>query len=176
MIDKIKHGELNCVIVKDLSRLGRNYLEAGNYLEQIFPFYKVRFISVLDGYDSIHANASDEGLVIPLKNLINASYSKDISKKATSAIKIKMKQWAYRHRYVPYGYKKDPETKDHLIIDTDVACNVKDIFKWYRQGKSLENIAGWLNKNNIPCRHVTSMKKGKLKKNAIKIQYGQALQ
>lgn len=163
MMDKIKHGELNCVIVKDLSRLGRNYLEAGNYLEQVFPFYKVRFISVLDGYDSIHTNASDEGLVIPLKNLINASYAKDISQKATSAIEIKMKQGAYRHRYVPYGYKKDPETKGHLIIDTDVACNVKDIFKWYRQGKSLGNIAGWLNKNNIPCPARYQYEKGEVK-------------
>lgn len=163
MMDKIKQGEINCVIVKDLSRLGRNYLEAGNYLEQVFPFYKVRFISVLDGYDSIHPGASDEGLVIPLKNLINASYSKDISQKAISAIRIRMKQGAYRHRYVPYGYKKDPETKGHLIIDPDVACNVKDIFKWYRQGKSLGSIAGQLNKEEIPCPARYQYEKGEIK-------------
>jgi len=163
MMDKIKQGKLNCVIVKDLSRLGRNYLEAGNYLEQVFPFYKVRFISVSDRYDSIHANAADEGLVIPLKNLVNASYAKDISKKAASAIEVKMKQGAYRHRYVPYGYKKDPEKKGHLIIDTDTACNVKDIFRWYRQGESLGGIAGQLNKKEIPCPARYQYEKGEIK-------------
>ncbi|MCI9079613.1 MAG: recombinase family protein [Lachnospiraceae bacterium] len=163
MMDKIKQGKLNCIIVKDLSRLGRNYLEAGNYLEQVFPLYKVRFISVLDGYDSIHANAADEGLVIPLKNLVNASYAKDISKKAASAIEVKMKQGAYRHRYVPYGYKKDPGNKGYLIIDPDTACNVRDIFRWYRQGESLGGIAGQLNKKKIPCPARYQYEKGEIK-------------
>ena len=77
-------GKINCIVVKDLSRLGRNYLEAGNYLEQIFPFFRVRFISITDGYDSNSPDVTDESLIIPLKNIINEGYAKDISLKITT--------------------------------------------------------------------------------------------
>ena len=83
MMRDMKSGHINCIVVKDLSRLGRNYLEAGNYIEQIFPFFNVRFISITDGYDSISPNFTDEALIIPLKNIINEGYAKDISLSAT---------------------------------------------------------------------------------------------
>ena len=92
MMQDMKSGLINCIVVKDLSRLGRNYLEAGNYLEQIFPFFKVRFISITDGYDSISPDFTDEALIIPLKNIINEGYAKDISVKVSSAIATRKRQ------------------------------------------------------------------------------------
>lgn len=151
MMDAIKAGKVNCVIVKDLSRLGRNYLDAGTYLEQIFPFYHVRFISVMDGYDSLHSNAVDEGMIIPLKNLINASYAKDISKKVSSAMQVKMRQGKYLGNHAPYGYEKDPKDKGHLLIDQKVSGNVRMIFEWFLQGMSLGKIARQLNEQGILC-------------------------
>lgn len=81
MIADMRAGEIDCIVVKDLSRLGRNYLEMGDYLEKIFPFFGIRFIAVTDCYDSINPNATEDGLIVPLKNLINEAYAKDMSKK-----------------------------------------------------------------------------------------------
>lgn len=81
MITDMRAGEIDCIVVKDLSRLGRNYLETGDYLEKIFPFFVIRFIAVTDCYDSINPNVTDDGLMVPLKNLINEAYAKDKSKK-----------------------------------------------------------------------------------------------
>lgn len=85
LMEDAKAGKVNCIIVKDLSRLGRNYIEAGNYLEKIFPFMGVRFIAISDGYDSENLKPEDTGLLLPLKNIINASYAKDLSQKVSSA-------------------------------------------------------------------------------------------
>ena len=91
MMQDMKDGKINCIVVKDLSRLGRNYLEAGNYLEQIFPFFRVRFISITDGYDSNSPDVTDESLIIPLKNIINEGYAKDISLKITTSFELAQK-------------------------------------------------------------------------------------
>ena len=111
MMEDMKQGRINCIVVKDLSRLGRNYLEAGNYLEQNFPFFKIRFISITDGYDSFSPDFTDEALMIPLKNIINEGYAKDISLKVSSSIATRKKQGKFMGKYPPYGYLKDPADK-----------------------------------------------------------------
>ena len=94
----VRSGRVNCVVVKDLSRLGRNYLEAGDYIEKIFPFFGVRFIAVTDGYDSLVSNSSEDGLVVPLKNLVNEAYAKDISKKICTSFENQFKPGILRRR------------------------------------------------------------------------------
>ena len=121
MIKDMRAGRLDCILVKDLSRLGRNYLETGNYLESIFPIFGIRFISVTDHYDSLTAKASEDGLIVPLKNLINEAYAKDISKKVSSSVLARQKQGKHIAGKPPYGYKKDPEDIHHLIIDESVS-------------------------------------------------------
>ncbi len=108
MMDEIRAGKVDCVVVKDLSRFGRNYIEAGNYIEKVFPFMGVRFIAINDSYDSLDRNQSDS-LIIPFKNLINDAYCKDISVKIRSQLEIKRKNGEYIGAFVVYGYLKDPE-------------------------------------------------------------------
>lgn len=103
MVADMRAGEIDCIVVKDLSRLGRNYLEAGDYLEKIFPFFGVRFIAVTDGYDSINPNTAEDGLIVPLKNLINEAYAKDMSKKISTAIDIKQRQGKFIGSRAAYG-------------------------------------------------------------------------
>lgn len=151
MMQDMKSGLINCIVVKDLSRLGRNYLEAGNYLEQIFPFFKVRFISITDGYDSIAPNFTDEALMIPLKNIINEGYAKDISVKVSSAIATRKKQGKFMGKLPLYGYLKDSEDKNHLIIDPEASLIVQRVFQMKLEGTSLGLIAKQMNEEGIPC-------------------------
>lgn len=151
MMQDMRNGIINCIVVKDLSRLGRNYLEAGNYLEQIFPFFKVRFISITDGYDSISPDFTDEALIIPLRNIINEGYAKDISIKVSSAFATRKKQGKYMAKNPVYGYLKDPDDKNHLIIDPEASLIVKRIFQMRLDGVSLGKIAQTLNDEGIPC-------------------------
>ena len=151
MMQDMRDGIINCIVVKDLSRLGRNYLEAGNYLEQIFPFFKVRFISITDGYDSISPDFTDEALIIPLRNIINEGYAKDISIKVSSAFETRKKQGKYMAKNPVYGYLKDPEDKNHLVIDPEASLIVKRIFQMRLDGTSLGKIAKMLNDEGIPC-------------------------
>ncbi len=150
MVADMRAGKFDCVIVKDLSRLGRNYLEAGNYLESIFPIFGIRFISITDHYDSLTAKASEDGLIVPLKNLINEAYAKDISKKVKSSLDAMKRQGKYTAEKLPYGYKRDPEDKHHLIVDEAVADNVARIFEEKAAGKSDIKIAAGLNDDDIP--------------------------
>lgn len=151
MMQDMKDGRINCIVVKDLSRLGRNYLEAGNYLEQIFPFFKVRFISITDGYDSISPDFTDEALIIPLKNIINEGYAKDISVKVSSAIATRKRQGKFMSKVPLYGYLKDPEDKNHLVIDPEAAAIVQRVFQMKLDGLSLGLIAKQMNEEGIPC-------------------------
>lgn len=151
MMQDMKNGLINCIIVKDLSRLGRNYLEAGNYLEQIFPFFKVRFISITDGYDSISPNETDEALIIPLKNIINEGYAKDISIKVSSALATRKRQGKFMGKLPLYGYLKDPDDKNHLVVDPEASVVVKRIFQMKLAGVSLGMIAKQLNDEAISC-------------------------
>ena len=150
MIQDMKDGKINCIVVKDLSRLGRNYLEAGNYLEQIFPFFRVRFISITDGYDSNSPDVTDESLIIPLKNIINEGYAKDISQKITTSFETRKKQGQFMGKYPVYGYLKDPENKNHLIVNPQTSGIVKRIFQMRDSGMALGAIASQLNGEGIP--------------------------
>lgn len=150
MMQDMKDGKINCIVVKDLSRLGRNYLEAGNYLEQIFPFFRVRFISITDGYDSNSPDVTDESLIIPLKNIINEGYAKDISQKITTSFEARKKQGQFMGKYPVYGYLKDPENKNHLIVNPETCEVVKRIFQMRDSGMALGAIASQLNKEGIP--------------------------
>ena len=150
MMQDMKDGKINCIVVKDLSRLGRNYLEAGNYLEQIFPFFRVRFISITDGYDSNSPDVTDESLIIPLKNIINEGYAKDISLKITTSFESRKKQGQFMGRYPVYGYLKDPQNKNHLIVNPETCGIVKRIFQMRDSGMALGAIARQLNEEGIP--------------------------
>lgn len=150
MMQDMKDGKINCIVVKDLSRLGRNYLEAGNYLEQIFPFFRVRFISITDGYDSNSPDVTDESLIIPLKNIINEGYAKDISQKITTSFEARKKQGQFMGKYPVYGYLKDPENKNHLIVNPETCGIVKRIFQMRNSGMALGAIASQLNEEGIP--------------------------
>lgn len=150
MIADMKLGKFNCIVVKDLSRLGRNYLEAGNYMEKIFPMYGVRFICVSDGFDSLYSKPMEDGMLVPLKNLINEAYAKDISKRVSISKENQQKRGEFIGTQPPLGYLKDPEDCHHLIPDPDAMQLIKDIFAWRLEGKSVTAIARHLNKIGIP--------------------------
>lgn len=145
MVADMRAGEIDCIVVKDLSRLGRNYLEAGDYLEKIFPFFGVRFIAVTDGYDSINPNTAEDGLIVSLKNLINEAYAKDMSKKISTAIDIKQRQGKFIGSRAAYGYMKSPEDKNQLIVDREVSGIVVRIFECKARGMGNASIAKMLN-------------------------------
>lgn len=150
MMDEIREGKVDCVVVKDLSRFGRNYIEAGNYIEKVFPFMGVRFIAINDSYDSSDKSQSDS-LVVPFKNLINDAYCKDISVKIRSQLEIKRKKGEYIGAFVVYGYVKDPEDHNRIIVDTYAAEVVRAIFRWKMAGMSQNRIADKLNSQGVLC-------------------------
>ena len=122
MMEAVKAGEINCIIVKDFSRLGRNFIETGKYIEKIFPFMGVRFISVNDDYDSARPRTSSDNLIVPVKNLMNDAYCRDISIKIRSHLDIKRKKGQCIAPFAAYGYRKDEENKNRLVIDEEPAA------------------------------------------------------
>ena len=150
MMEDIRSGKINCVVVKDLSRFGRNYIEAGDYIERVFPFLGVRFIAINDNYDSLDRNQSDS-LIIPFKNLINDAYCKDISVKIRSQLEIKRKKGQFIGAFAAYGYLKDEEDHNKLVVDTYASEIVRAIFKWKIQGMSQGRIANKLNMQGVLC-------------------------
>ena len=157
MTTDIKAGKVNCVIVKDLSRFGREYIEAGRWIEKIYPALNVRFISVTDRFDSKTADFSERSFVVPIKNFINESYCRDISGKVRSHQKIKREKGEFIGAFAPYGYCKDRENKNCLVVDSYAADIVRKIFSWKIEGFSLGAIAEKLN-----VRHVQSPKDYKI--------------
>ena len=149
MMADIKAGKTNCVIVKDLSRFGRNYLDAGEYIEKIFPFLGVRFIAINDNFDSERERTSSDDLMIPFKNLINEAYCRDISVKIRSQLEIKRKRGEYLGSFAAYGYQKSEKDKNQLVIDEYAADVIRDIFKWKLEGASPKAIADRLNSSGI---------------------------
>ncbi len=117
MMQDIEKRKVNCIIVKDLSRFGRNYIETGRYLERIFPFMGVRFIAINDHYDSAEENDDKGRILIPFNNLINDTYCRDISMRVRSHLDVKRKEGQFIGSFAGYGYQKDPKDKNHLIID-----------------------------------------------------------
>ena len=162
LLEDVKQGKVNCIIVKDLSRFGRNYIECGNYLEKIFPFIDIRFIAINDGYDSNNENSS-EILLMHLKNIVNEVYAKDISKKVRSAFKEKRKNGDFIGGRAGYGYLKDPNNKNKLIINKETAPIVKYIFDLRLKAYSYRKIAVKLNDKNILSPYAYLYKIGILK-------------
>ena len=137
--------KFDTIIVKDLSRFGRDYIEAGKYIQRIFPENGIRFISVNDNYDSKSADMNDTHLILPIKNFINDSYCRDISNKVKSSQKIKREKGDFISAFAPYGYKKSDENKNKLVVDEQAAPNIKNIFDMKLLGYSSKAIADELN-------------------------------
>ena len=147
MLQDVKEQKVNCIIVKDLSRFARNYLEAGDYLEKIFPFLGVRFIAVNDQFDSEGEIFKEKDLITEFKNLANDYYSKDISKKVMASFDTKKGQGQFIGSMAPYGYILQ---ENHFVIDEPAAAVVRRIFSMKMQGKSFYEIAKVLNQEGIP--------------------------
>lgn len=144
----INAGKVNCVIVKDLSRMGREYIETGKYLEMIFPSLGVRFIAINDDVDSEKRSSGDD-LIVPIKNIMNESYCRDLSKKLRYQFRIQRSNGEYLGAFVSYGYCKSPDDKHKIVIDEYAAEVVKGIFSLFFQGYSQNMISDYLNGENI---------------------------
>lgn len=150
MMDDLRAGTVDCVIVKDLSRFGRNYVGVGEYLEQVFPLLDVRFISVNDRVDSFLDPRSVNNLVVPFKNIINDEYCRDISNKVRASLDLKRRQGKFIGSFASYGYRKDPADHSRLLVDGQAAAVVRDIFDWFVGGMSVLGIAKRLNEMGVP--------------------------
>lgn len=150
MMEDAKNGKINCIVVKDLSRLGRNYIETGNIIENIFPFLNIRFVAVTDGFDT---NVGDgmHTMVASIKNLVNDVYAKDISRKIISSFRTKQKNGEYIGLVAPYGYLKSKENKNKFVVDAETVPVVRRIFQLYADGKGLDTIVRILNEDGIDC-------------------------
>ena len=148
VLDAVNSGTVNCVIVKDLSRLGREYVETGKYLEMVFPSMGVRFIAINDDVDSCHTNSSDD-ILIPVKNIMNESYCRELSKKLRRQFRIQRANGEFMGAFACYGYRKSPVDKHKLIVDEYAAEIVRAIFNLKQKGYSQYTIAEYLNTEGI---------------------------
>lgn len=150
MMEDVKHGSINCIIVKDMSRLGRDFLETSNYTEIIFPFLKVRFISVNDHYDTDKEYSGNKSLEIAMKNLVNDLYARDVSTRVSMVRKQDIKRGKFTGSNAPYGYKVDEEHPlRRYKIDEKPASVVRDIFEMVLDGKSFREVSMELQRRNI---------------------------
>lgn len=151
MIADIEAGKVKCVITKDLSRLGRNYIEAGSYIEVFFPRHNVRYIAITDGVDSVNRQEMD---ITPFKNILNDLYSRDISKKVQAGWMVRSRQGKFVGGPTPYGLMRDPNDHGHLIIDPETAPTVKMIFDLASNGYGVMRISKHLMERKIPITRV----------------------
>lgn len=149
LFQDIKNEKVNCIIVKDLSRFGRNHIEVDMYLANIFPALNIRFISIIENIDSFENPDSMDNLIVPFKNLLNDAYAKDISKKVKSTLLTKRLNGEFIGTSATYGYLKDPKDKHKLIIDEEASKYIIQIFDGIIEGKTSSEIANELNKNNV---------------------------
>ena len=149
MMSDLTAKKINCVIVKDLSRFGRNYIEAGKYLETVFPLLKVRFIAVNDMIDSVSNPQSMNTVIVPFKNILNDEYCRDISMKVRSALDIRRRQGKFIGSFAAYGYKKCETDHNKLVIDEEAAQVVRQIFSLFLSGNSIIGIARILNGRGV---------------------------
>ena len=147
MIEDIEHGRINMVITKDMSRLGRDYIQAGHYMEQYFPSKNVRYISLLDNIDTYLDSSSND--IAPFKAILNDMYSKDMSKKIRSVLHHKKEQGLFLGKVAPYGYQKSAENKHRLVIDPVASAIVAEVFELYLNGNGCHQIASILSKRQI---------------------------
>ena len=148
MMQDITDGKINCVIVKDLSRLGREYIETGRYLRRVFPTYGVRFIAITDNIDTAHENSGDD-LTVSVKNIMNEAYCRDISIKTRTSLDIKRRNGDFVGAFPVYGYMKSEEDKNLLVPDPYAARVVQDIFRMRLDGTSALRIATTLNEMGV---------------------------
>lgn len=149
MMVMVTDKTIDTIIVKDLSRFGRDYIETGKYLQRLFPVMGVRFISVNDHYDSLTADTNETHLVMPIKSLINDSYCRDISTKVRSTQKAKRQKGEFIGAFAPYGYRKDDKKRNHLVVDEPVRSTIEKIFALKLEGYSSNAIANFLNQAGI---------------------------
>ena len=152
--------QINCILVKDLSRFGRNYIEVGRYLERIFPVMRVRLIAVTDNYDSQSAWKTSDSIMVPMRNLLNDAYCRDISVKIKSQLAVKRKRGDFVGSFATYGYRKDPTNHSKLIVDELAAENVQSIFRWKISGMSNQGIADRLNAKKVPSPAARKLQSG----------------
>lgn len=148
MLADIESGNIDCVVVKDLSRLGRNAIDTGYYTEYFFPLHHVRFIAVNDRYDSEDAD-SGSGIALPIKNIVNEGYALEASRKTRLQLQRSMAAGEFVGARPPYGYRKDPENCHHLLINEDTAPVVRQIFQWAADSVSLDVIVRRLNEAGV---------------------------
>lgn len=149
LMQDARSGKISCIVVKDLSRFGRNHVEADYYIEHVFPHIGVRFISIADGYDSADPSTSDR-LMVGLKNVFNQVYSADISRKSGAVLREKQRRGEFIGAYASYGYLKDPEDGHKIIPDPETAPIVQEMFRRKLEGMGNTAIARWLNDSGIP--------------------------
>lgn len=167
MMHDIENQKVNCVIVKDLSRFGRDYIDTGKYLERYFPDRNVRFISVTDNIDSFKQSYD---MLLPIKNIFNEQYARDISGKIHAAVSTKQKAGEFIGAFASYGYKKSLADKNKLVTDPYAAKIVKRIFALYLQGFGKTRIAGILNEEGILCPSEYKKVNGENYKNANRLE------
>ena len=149
MLDLVRQGKIQCIIVKDLSRFGRDYLTVGNYISRVFPFMEVRFIAINDGFDSIRPMDADS-LETSFKTLLYDLYSRDLSRKVRSAKRFRAQRGDFLSPFAPYGFIKAPDNKSRLLIDPEAAETVRRIFQMMGEGRTAIQIARVLNMEDIP--------------------------
>ena len=149
MLADVDAGKINCIMVKDLSRLGRNTIDTGYYIEKYFPLHRVRFIAVNDQFDSEDSENSGNHLIVPLKNMINEAYAADISKKVRAQQNQAMRDGEFVGARPPYGYRKDPDNCHRLLVNEDTAPIVRQIFQWTVDGVALNVIVKRLNEQGV---------------------------
>lgn len=145
----VNRGELDCILVKDLSRLGRDYIQTGRLLQEVFPERGIRFISVADHYDSRDTEFMEQSLMMPVLNLMNDAYCRDISQKVRWQQKIKRQQGEYIGAFAVYGYQKALEDKHCLVVDEETKEVIQCIYWLYLSGMSAERIAEGLDRRGI---------------------------
>lgn len=150
LLTDVRAGKINCIVVKDLSRFGRNYKETGNYLQRIFPLLGIRFVAITDNFDTETAEKNEYGFIIPLKNIMNDTYSRDISRKVSSAIATKELHGEFVGAYAPYGYRKSAQNRHLLEVNPETAPVVQEIFALRMQGMGYVGIMRLLNGRDIP--------------------------
>ena len=150
MMRDVRARKIDCIIVKDLSRFGRNHIETGNYIEKIFPFMGVRFIAVTDNFDSMDISGQNETMSVNLKNLVNEMYARDIAVKVKASKRVKWEQGSYTGGIPPYGYRAEwIDGKKYLFIEEDTAQIVRKIYELFLSGKNMKEIAVWLYDNKV---------------------------
>lgn len=150
LLADVEAGKINCVAVKDLSRLGRSAIDSGYYVEKYFPLHGVRFLAINDQYDSEDENNGTGQIALPLKNLMNEAYALDISRKVRAQQHQAMRAGEFIGSRPPYGYRKDPANCHRLLVNTDTAPVVRQIFRWAADGVALNAIVKKLNEASVP--------------------------